>query len=217
MNHMDVHPFCSITSVLTDLWHLSASPLQVSPKQWRSPVSKVSNFFFHFIAQYDKFTAVNNQGSGQSYWPPPLSNFTTVTLTALLSSSPPPNHVISTILDLKAQSHSTEQLSDRIPCPSPSPHYEALCPSLSLFSQVCGLFLHLFVPSNVKSSCHASPFTLTFLFWAPSQRGRRHGWGHENRPKWLSFTCTTHCSVPVLTIFNPPAHSTGPTIDPVPI
>jgi hypothetical protein len=43
------------------------SPLQVSPKQRRNPISKVSNMYFHFIARYDKFTTVNNQDSGHSY------------------------------------------------------------------------------------------------------------------------------------------------------
>jgi hypothetical protein len=43
------------------------SPLQVSLKQRRNLVSKVSNMYFHFIARYDEFTTVNNRSGGQSY------------------------------------------------------------------------------------------------------------------------------------------------------
>ena len=87
--------------ILSPAHFCPTSPLQVSPKQQRNQVSKVSNMFYLFYYSI-QFTAVNNWGGGQYDWPPPLINLTTYSSCQL---SPPPNHLISatlTILDLNA-------------------------------------------------------------------------------------------------------------------
>ena len=150
------------------------SPLQVTPNQRRNQVSKVNNmFFFHFIAQYDEFTAVNNQGSGQYDWPPPLINLTTHSSSQL---SPPPNHLIDHLRSQSALScHWTTTY-----CTPPSLHIAsmlALCSSLLSDSQPLPPLL---TPSNETASVtplySPSPSPLPCSRLHHSKAGDAVGW-----------------------------------------
>ena len=129
--------------------------------------------FFYFVAQYDEFTAVNNRGGGQLYWPPPLINLTTH-----ISSRLSPISATLTISDLKTRFHATEQLHTT---PLPISTWRACRRPAPLFSLRFTASPTPTCPIKRKSGRRAQVAPLYSPSpppppRAPSQRGRRRSW-----------------------------------------